>query len=286
MKLQISSVGICGSDIQRLDMGEPLAELGHEIIGRHQDRYYAINPIAPCGECEDCKKQMTRFCQHATLIGKNGAGGFSGKDITVPSKNAIPLKDDTPAYILADPVACVIHGMSLITKPFSTKTLVVGDGVMAILFVELFQEKGVPVSQAVKNTARHKRAHPKSAVANFYEIKDRYDTIILCVGGTSAEIINRCIGLLNNRGNLLIAGAYHYIDRELDIKSLLKKEIVLQGTFSYEPEDFKAAVDIIQKNTGFFNGLIRDTFSSPQLERAVQHHRTNNTRLKVVVKYD
>lgn len=286
MKLHVAYVGICGSDIQRLDMGQPLASLGHEIIGSDGDAFYAVNPLMACGSCIYCHAGTTRFCLALASLGKDGYGGFAGGEIDVPSANLVRLDSNERAHVLADPVACVVHGISLLTVIPGQKIVVIGDGTMALLFTELLIQRGASVVQAIKDGSRTKRAHPQATIVSFGDLEpDSSDTAIICVGGTRAAVLNTAAQAVTASGTVLVVGAYHYLEDALDIKTFLKKEVTLKGTFSYEPSDFNEAITFISCNIAFFEAMIGDTFPSTELDAAVHHHRTSNNRHKVVVSF-
>ena len=53
--VDISSAGICGSDLHLLEAGSHSPHVaGHEISGITENgKYVAIEPIIPCSKCED-----------------------------------------------------------------------------------------------------------------------------------------------------------------------------------------------------------------------------------------
>lgn len=131
-------------------MGQFALSLGHEVVAQNERGWYALNPLMPCGRCDSCESGKTRFCTELQSIGKDGQGGFSGGLVSVPESNAFPLTTSHPeAYVLADPLACVLHGLSLIPEPTS-EILVVGDGVIAELACSLLAQRTIATVQVVK----------------------------------------------------------------------------------------------------------------------------------------
>ena len=58
VRVRVASAGICGSDLHLMGMGLPLT-FGHEIAGFLPDgTAVAIEPLAPCGECECCARDQ------------------------------------------------------------------------------------------------------------------------------------------------------------------------------------------------------------------------------------
>lgn len=287
MKVRVVRVGICGSDIQRLDMGQPIESLGHEIIGEHEGVFYAVNPLIVCGKCNDCDAGRTRFCKKLASLGKDGNGGFAGGILDVPDRNLVQIETGEGAYTLADPVACSIHALSFLNVRMSQSVLVVGDGTMALICAELLTQRGAVVTQVIKREPRRLRAHPDVRTILSESIgKDEYDSVVVCVGGTSADVLNRAANAVKATGSVVVVGAYHFLEDALDIKTFLKKEVTLKGSFSFEPPDFRRAIAVIDSNREFFGTVISSEFTSSELANAVLYHRTNDDRRKVVVSFD
>ena len=64
VKVKVASAGICGSDLHLLASGWPLPNtLGHEVAGiTPNGRAVAIEPVAPCGQCEFCQAGTYQLC--------------------------------------------------------------------------------------------------------------------------------------------------------------------------------------------------------------------------------
>lgn len=285
MDYMVRYVGVCGSDILRLDMGQPALSLGHEIVAQNENGWYALNPLMPCGHCDSCEAGKTRFCAKLQSIGKNGHGGFSGGLVSVPESNAFPLATSHPeAYVLSDPLACVLHGLSLIPEP-TGKVLVIGDGVIAELACSLLTRRNIATAQVVKRRRSKEDISSREVITQDELSSSQHQTAVLCVGGVNPEIINGTLNTLAAAGTLLVMGAFHRLEAGLDTKALLTKEITLIGSYSFEPNNFAEAVQEISTHETLYLRYITDVLPSDKLEEAILRHRTDENRLKVTIQF-
>lgn len=292
MNIKIKYVGICGSDILRLEMGQDVNTLGHEIVAQSTNKlYWAVNPLLSCGKCDYCKTGRTRFCKQLRSYGKDLHGGFSGGIINVRNQNLIKITDDNPIpYILADTLASVIHALNYL--PINAgRVLIIGDGAMATLFVYNLASLNIDFVQAIKNTNRKNRVYGNHNVTTFDKLENEveekvFDTVIVAVGGRSALVLNIATRLLKPSGVLIIAGAYYLLEDELHIKTILTKEISLIGSYSHEPSDFKKAVEVIKNDIIFFNSIISDVIESENINQAFTFHSTKQDRIKIAVSFN
>src|SRR5690348_12176349 len=82
VKVKVASAGICGSDLHLVASGWPLAStLGHEVAGTTPNgRPVAIEPVAPCGQCEFCLAGTYQLCVKgagAIVFGVGMDGGMA-----------------------------------------------------------------------------------------------------------------------------------------------------------------------------------------------------------------
>jgi quercetin dioxygenase-like cupin family protein len=65
VRVRVRSAGICGSDLHLIAGGMDLPHtLGHEMAGVLSDgREVAIEPLAPCGECDLCATDAYNLCR-------------------------------------------------------------------------------------------------------------------------------------------------------------------------------------------------------------------------------
>jgi L-iditol 2-dehydrogenase len=174
--VRIDAATTCGTDVKVYRRGgHPRmlvvpAPFGHEIAGTVAqlgktvrsvsvgDRVVVANS-ASCGHCRACSRQRENLCEH--LVYLNGAYAES---ILVPEafvrRSLWPIPDALPSEIaaLAEPLACVLHGIEVLPSGIEGQAIVWGSGPIGLLFVGALRERGLEVVVADPNPARLDRA--------------------------------------------------------------------------------------------------------------------------------
>ncbi|MCS6885101.1 MAG: alcohol dehydrogenase catalytic domain-containing protein [Acidobacteriota bacterium] len=151
----------CGTDLKTFLRGHPKFPLpmlfGHEFSGeiaqagkgvknfREGDAVMSV-PSGPCGECYYCKRGQENICESAMA---NYALGAYAEYIKVPaqvvSQNMF-AKPDSLSYkeaALLEPLACVLHGLSMITFHPEDTVVIIGAGAIGLLHMLALQVYGL-----------------------------------------------------------------------------------------------------------------------------------------------
>lgn len=161
--------GICGSDLKILRHGSARVAhgrvMGHEGVGivlsvpdsvEHifeRGDIVAIGSDFPCLECVFCKTGRAQYCEGDSALGHEMDGLFS-THVSLPHEfiEAGPIVkiesvDHKLAFVLTEPLACVIRGVDAILarRPVAhaDKALISGAGTIGLLAALLLQKRGV-----------------------------------------------------------------------------------------------------------------------------------------------
>ncbi len=153
--LRVGAATTCGTDLKVFQRGghprmlKAPTPFGHEMAGtvaavgegverwRPGDRVVVANS-APCGVCEWCARGRENLCSDLHYL--NGA--FS-EYLLVPrrfaERSTYPLPADIPFEIaaLAEPLACVLHGLEISSLERASGVVVYGGGPIGLLFVDV-----------------------------------------------------------------------------------------------------------------------------------------------------
>lgn len=119
--VRLHACGLCGSDMHAYhgtdERRPPPLILGHEAAGfvDGTDRRVTINPLVPCGVCENCRAGWTNICAHRQILSLPPRQGCFAEWTVVPERNLIDIPDHVPfeKAALAEPLACGWHAVSL-----------------------------------------------------------------------------------------------------------------------------------------------------------------------------
>ncbi len=174
--LQITSVGICGSDLhwfEEASIGDAKLErplsLGHEFAGvcksgRLSGKRVAADPAIPCDYCEPCKEGNPNLCLNLLFAGHGLIDGALCQYLTWPDKCLFPLPDtfSDEEGVMLEPLGVAIHAVDLAhIKPGMTVS-VHGCGPIGLLILQVARATG-----ATQIIATEKLEHRLSAAREF-----------------------------------------------------------------------------------------------------------------------
>lgn len=141
VKVKIAYAALCATDVHMVTMGilgaKPPMPLGHEAsgiieeLGEGAEKYgfkvgdkVALFPVTNCGNCPECKKGRTQYCQNS-----NSTGAFAEYVVTdVSAVYKIPDDANLKSYSLVEPANCTIRAMDLAQIKHGNTVAVSGIG--------------------------------------------------------------------------------------------------------------------------------------------------------------
>ena len=154
--LRVLVAGVCGTDLH-LHHGEfgptyPLIP-GHEIVGEvvaagpgvidvRVGEQVTLDNTASCGRCVECRRARPAHCLHLVAQGVNAPGGFA-EFVVTDADRCFNVDDlDPEVAVLAEPTACVVHGMDVLALPPGSNVLLFGAGPTGLLLTQLIAHSG------------------------------------------------------------------------------------------------------------------------------------------------
>jgi threonine dehydrogenase-like Zn-dependent dehydrogenase len=205
VRIRIASVGICGSDLH-LEAWNMPATLGHEMAGFLPDgTAVAVEPIAPCGSCVECRSGAYNMCQlgTSTLIGVGRDGGMADECV-IPASAIVPLASGVSVgdACLVEPLAVAVHGVRRGRISPAERVAVVAGGSIGQASIVAVQAVGASVDIEARHD--HQRAVAEQLGAG--EVTERYDVVIESAGTESA--LARSLELCRPGGRVILLGTY------------------------------------------------------------------------------
>ncbi|ADJ13861.1 NAD(P)-dependent alcohol dehydrogenase [Halalkalicoccus jeotgali] len=160
--VEVSDVGICGSDVHWYDHGrmgersidEPLV-LGHEsagqvvAVGRDVDRVavgdeVAIEPGVPCGHCRYCRDGRYNLCPDVEFMATPGTDGAFREYVSWPAEfvHELPPTVSTREGALCEPVSVGIQAVRRADLDVGDSVLVMGVGPIGLLTMDVARAAG------------------------------------------------------------------------------------------------------------------------------------------------
>lgn len=268
--VEVSATGVCGSEIDgysgHMANRVPPLIMGHEFEGRVISAPDALphlvgsrvaaNPLVACGRCVPCEHGQENACPARVLIGVGRPGGFAER-VAVPVRNLIQLPESLPpaAGALVEPTACVVHAFSRHGASLHGQdVLVLGAGSLGLIAVALARAGGARWVGAVdKNQDRLDQARRMGATATYLAgpsiptdlneaLPEGPSLVLDTVGAASTkELAIRHVRVL---GTVVLLGLRDDMT-PVPSHDIIRREIVVRGTFAYSGQDLLEARDSI-----------------------------------------
>jgi L-iditol 2-dehydrogenase len=160
--LEVTAVGICGSDLHTYLLGNvggtapeyPLT-LGHEAAGivravgagvEHVrvGQKVAIDPATHCGVCERCEAGQPHLCANLKFMGLYPYHGALRERMTHSAHSIVPVPDSISAVDTAmlEPLGVALHAIRLANIELGEDVFVVGCGAIGLLIIALARLNG------------------------------------------------------------------------------------------------------------------------------------------------
>ncbi|WP_203637703.1 zinc-dependent alcohol dehydrogenase family protein [Levilactobacillus wangkuiensis] len=280
--------GICGTD-RALYAGLPGSAdavppivLGHENSGivaaigsdvtnvKVGDRV-TVDPNIYCGQCEYCRTDRPELCDNLSAVGVTRYGGLE-ESFTAPSSVVYPIPDNVSlkAAATTEPISCAVHGMTLLdVKPYQ-KALVIGDGFMGQLFVQLLQAYGVhQVDFAGIVDEKLAFNKEKFGVTNTFNttrdsIPADYDVVIEAVGLPQTQ--EQAVEATKKGAQVLMFGVGKPNQTfSMNTYEVYQKQLKIQGAF-INPYAFEDGIALLSSGQLDVESLISHEVSLEQVE--------------------
>jgi L-iditol 2-dehydrogenase len=290
VKIKMSVLGICGSDIHYYTQGHIGTQkvqypftVGHEGAGvvvevgksvkrvRPGDKI-AIEPAMPCWECDQCLAGRHHTCRKLRFLGCPGqAEGCLMEYIVMPEKSCFPLSSNltTVNGSISEPLAIGVYAekMSGGTRGLNIGILGFGPigmsvmlaskahGVDKIFVTDLIEER---LAIARKEGAAYGGNPLKENIIG--KILDKaelgLDLVFECCG--KQEAFDQAVDMLKPGGKLLIVGIPEFDRWSMDVEATRRREISLHFV--------RRQVDCVQDTLEMMEN------GSVNIENMVTHH--------------
>lgn len=302
--LKVICCGICGSDLYKWRNGTvpPGTVLGHEVVaeivagprtaalGLTMGARVAVVNHIPCGRCPLCMRGRTTMCpqfRSTHMI----PGGFSEYIKVGPThipQGLIPLPpgiSDTEAT-LVEPMGCCIRALERWKVQRGQTVLVMGLGVIGILFGALLRERGVravgldPLEERRRLAVRlgmDEAVSPEQAYGDM-----RVDGVVITF--CSEDTMRKAVEAVGPGGWIgLFAGPRLGLPLKVMVQEIYQGEIDILPSYSTGPDEMRQARDLLAQGRMKVVDLITNEFPLDSIGEAFETAE-NLKGMKVVVR--
>lgn len=286
---------------------------GHEIAARVVETGAAVPseirvgmPVSVakwvrCNQCELCRRGYDNHClgnDKPSDKGYSGPGGFSDY-LVCESYEIFPFPEDAPIHYaaLAEPVACVTRAVNRLRSVAGDTVVVVGAGLMGLLFLKLLKLRGYKVIVVQRSAARRERAANMGADlvldpgAEYWPERVRRETggmgaasVVYTAGGSAA--VNECLDAARIGGDVMLYAPTHEERPPVDLDLVHFKELVLTGAIRHDKESFRQAVRLLGSGQVEFGDLNLSFGSMEHLREEMERADTDREIHRILLRWE
>lgn len=256
--LRVHSSGVCHTDVEILRGNYPTLYPvipGHEFAGTVVDvgdglssnwlgQRVVVDPNRPCRQCPACRAGLFNKCANLKTYGSSMDGGFQ-ELVAVAEDCLLPLAElPFEEAALAEPLACVLHGLNRLSIPPDSEVLIFGAGPIGLLMqVALMAGDAAPkVTMVDLQPSRLEAAKQLGAASTVLagdvsekDFATRFAVVVDATGVTS--VVERLPQYTRDRGTVLLFGVCPP-DRKVSYSpyEVYYREISIVGSYSLNGE--------------------------------------------------
>ncbi|WP_283679177.1 zinc-dependent alcohol dehydrogenase family protein [Lentilactobacillus sp. Marseille-Q4993] len=265
-----------------------VAEVGSEVTNVKPGDRVSVDPNIYCGQCEFCLTDRPELCDNLSAVGVTRDGGLE-KQFTAPASVVYQVPDNVSlkAAATVEPISCAVHGIKLLKLTPYQKALVIGDGFMGQLFVQILQAYGVhQVDLAGINKEKLARNKEMFGATNTYYTKEEaipadYDVVIEAVGMPQTQ--EQAINATKKGAQVLMFGVGKPSQTfTMNTYEVFQKQLTIQGSF-INPYSFKDSLAMLSSGKLNVEDLISHELTLDQVEDFVEGRIQNVSKAVVKV---
>jgi D-arabinitol dehydrogenase (NADP+) len=296
--IRVLVAGVCGTDLHLHD-GEfgptyPLTP-GHEVAGevvelgkgvtgiRVGDRVTFDNTAA-CGHCVECRRARPAFCESILAQGVNAPGGFAEFVVASAGRCFVVNDLDPDVAVFAEPTACVVHGLDVLSLPYGARVLLFGAGPTGLVLTQLLAGAGagsltvaaptqakldIAAARGATNTVLLSRAQPDASANTLRDLAgDGFDVVIDATG--AMPVLEQTIPLTRVGGTVFVYGMTAEAARwAVPPYEIFRRELTIKGSFAQQFA-FDRALGALRGGQVDTRGMITHRFKLEQYAEALE----------------
>lgn len=260
VKIKMSVVGICGSDIHYYTMGKigsqkveypftvghegagVVVEVGPEVKSVKPGDNIAIEPAMPCWECDQCLEGRHHTCRNLRFLGCPGqAEGCLSEYIVMPESSCFPLKGKLgPDHgSISEPLAIGVYAVKKSIDIKGARVGILGFGPIGMSVLLAAKAQGAEnffVTDKINERLSIAKEEGVSVTCNPLEgnVTDNLnnsfplglDVVFECCG--QQEAFDQAIDILKPGGKLVVVGIPQFDNWIMNVETTRRREISLQ----------------------------------------------------------
>ncbi|KQX35655.1 molecular chaperone GroES [Devosia sp. Root436] len=309
VQIDVAFCGICGTDLHAFhgnmdarigthrvighEMSGRVSAIGADVLGIAVGENVVVRPLDPCGSCPACRAGLSHICHRLKFLGLDTDGAFQQK-WTVPAHTIHVLPADMPLdrAALIEPLAVACHDVRMSRLVAGEMALVIGGGPIGVLVAMVAAYKGARVLVSEVNENRLAKIAALGLAGINPTKTDLSREITRMTADKGADVVFEVSGsqggvdlmteVAATRGRIVMV-AMHPRKPTVDLFRFFWRELQLIGTRVYEPEDYEAAIALLEGGKVDVDGLITDRRPLREIQAAFDALDNNPVAMKTLI---
>ncbi len=274
-----------------------VAEVGEGISWLKEGMRIRAGNSSPCLRCTMCQRGDYNLCEDMMWL-----WGAYAEYIKVPARivtlntQEIPPGLSYPEAAVAEPLACVLHGLEKIDIKPGDSVAIIGAGPIGLLQLQLVRKKGaseVIVSDLIEERLEVAEELGATKIVNA-KSQDTVERTQKLTNGDGADLVIEAIGLpatweqalkmVRKGGTVLMFGGCPP-KTEITVKTELLHygQLTLLGTFHAKPVHFRRALNLITSGAIKVKPLITREMTLDEINGAFEMLTESKRDLKIAI---
>ncbi|MBN1875312.1 MAG: alcohol dehydrogenase catalytic domain-containing protein [Anaerolineae bacterium] len=271
--IKVAYAGICGSELSGYlghnALRVPPLVMGHEFSGEivalgkdvttlTEGQNATVFPFTACGVCAYCVQGMPQLCVSRKLLGAHRPGAFA-EYVAVPAVQVFPLPSEMSLRLgaLTEPVACGVRVGEWVGAVAGEVALIIGAGpigLLSLLALKIYGAKRIFIADL--DPARLEIGAALGGEVLDPRAVDVIQVVREATGGLGSAVSvdavgaamtrRQCISATRALGRVVLSGL-HEETSAMPVADVIRRELTLQGSFSYSPANFSEAIKWLQE---------------------------------------
>ncbi len=311
--IKVAYTGICGSDIHTFkgEYKNPTTPvvLGHEFSGqvvavgdkvskvKVGDRVTSETTFTVCNQCDYCKEKQYNLCPHRKGIGTQQNGSMA--NYVLAREESIHLLPDGLSYegaAMSEPLACCVHAMYQKSRlELQDKIIIMGPGPIGLFLLQIAKDIGAFVIMTGITKDAHRLELAKKMGADVIvdtmkedlakvveEATDGYGVDKVYDASGALPAVNASLPLMRKQGIFVQVGLFRDKMNELDLETIIQREIEYVGSRSQNPYDWPIAIHLLAKGAIHIDEMITKKYPLEEWRTAFDKVMEGN-EIKVMI---
>jgi threonine dehydrogenase-like Zn-dependent dehydrogenase len=275
--VKVHLAGICSTDLQIFKgymnfKGVP----GHEFVGSVSDgpsdlvgKRIVSEINFGCGKCDSCRRDLSRHCPNRSVMGILDADGAFAEYVSAPVANlhVVPEHVSDEEAVFTEPLAAAFEILTQIELSPDEEVLVLGDGKLGNLCVQVLRLTGAKVTALGKHPEKLKlikNSAVRTVLLNDWRPR-LFDVVVEATGSSSGLAL--ALSAVRPRGTLVLKSTIAG-NHQVSLAPIVINEINVIGS---RCGPFPDALDALSTKRVVVTPLIEKIYSLDDGLAAVSH---------------